>query len=217
MKKLIFGLDNEPLSAITHFIGLLLSIAGLVLLVVYASLQGTAAQVVGFSIFGASLVLLYIASTVYHFIPVSSKAKKIFQKIDHCMIYILIAGTYTPMCLVTLRGGWGWSLFGIIWILAIIGVILKAVSSMNKLTSTIFYVVMGWLAVVALIPLKSQLPFGGLVWLFIGGIFYTLGAILFSFEHKLKRRKWFSMHDLWHIFVMAGSFSHFWLMFKYVL
>lgn len=217
MKSLLFEKDNEPLSAITHFIGLLLSIAGLVLLVVYASIKGNASQVVGFSIFGTSMILLYLSSTIYHFIHKQTKAKKIFQKIDHSMIYVLIAGTYTPICIATLGGGWGWALFGVIWFLAILGIAWKAFFSMNKIISTVFYVLMGWLAVIAFIPLKSELSFAGLFWLFAGGIFYTLGAIIFSIEHKFNKRKWFSLHDLWHIFVMLGTFSHFWMMFRFIL
>lgn len=217
MKKILFETDNEPLSALTHFIGILLSIAGLVLLVVYASLQGSAAQIVGFSIFGASLILLYSASTIYHFIHKQSPAKRIFQKIDHSMIYVLIAGTYTPICIASLGGGWGWSLFGVIWFLAVLGIVWKSAFTMSKIVSTIFYVLMGWLAVIAFIPLKSQLSSAALFWLFLGGLLYTFGAVIFSIEHKFKKRKWFSLHDFWHIFVMAGSFAHFWLMFKYII
>ncbi|HVY01762.1 MAG TPA: hemolysin III family protein [Candidatus Nanoarchaeia archaeon] len=217
MKKILFQSDNEPLSALTHFIGILLSIAGLVLLVVYASIKGDAYMITGFSIFGASLILLYSASTIYHFISKETKAKRIFQKIDHSMIYVLIAGTYTPICIAALGGAWGWSLFGAIWFLAALGIVWKSAFKMNKIISTIFYVIMGWLAVIAFIPLKSQLSPGALFWLFLGGLLYTLGAVIFSIESKFKKRKWFSLHDLWHVFVMAGSFAHFWLMFKYII
>jgi hemolysin III len=217
MKRLLFETDNEPLSAITHFIGFLLSIAGLVLLVVYASLKNNTAQVIGFSIFGASMILLYAASTLYHLIPISNRTKKIFQKIDHSMIYVLIAGTYTPICIAALGGGWGWSLFGIIWGLTIFGIVWKAFFTMPKIISTIFYVVMGWLAVIAFVPIKSNISNGGIFWLVLGGVLYTFGSIIFSFEPKFKRRKWFSIHDLWHIFVMFGTFAHFWLMFRYIL
>lgn len=217
MKRILFETDNEPLSAITHFIGLLLSIAGLVLLVVYASLHGNAYQIVGFSIFGASMILLYAASMLYHFIPLSSNAKKIFQRIDHSMIYVLIAGTYTPICIAALGGGWGWSLFGVIWLLATVGVVWKAFFTMSKGVSTAFYVIMGWLAVIAFFPIKAQLSSAALFWLFAGGAFYTIGAIIFSLEPRFKRRKWFSIHDLWHVLVMMGTFCHFWLMFKYLI
>ena len=216
MKKLLFQLENEPGSALTHLMGLLLAIAGLVLLVVFAKLHGTVWHIVGFSIFGTSLILLYLASMLYHFFPITSRAKKVLQRVDHAMIYVLIAGTYTPICLVTLRGGWGWSLFGVIWGLAIAGIIWKLNGTMNPKVSTVFYVAMGWLALVAFFPLKQALSSAALGWLFGGGIFYTLGAVIFGFDDYFVHR-WFGIHELWHLFVMAGSFCHFWLMFQYVL
>jgi hemolysin III len=209
--------DNEPLSSFTHFIGALLSVAGLTLLVVFAALKGTVWHVVGFTLFGASLILLYAASTLYHILPVTSKAKAICQRIDHAMIYVLIAGTYTPICLITLRGAWGWTLFAIIWICAIIGIIVKAVGlPMKQWFSTLLYVVMGWLVIIAFYPLTKALSIGGIVWMMLGGLFYTAGAIIFSFD-KIRLWKHFGMHEIWHLFVMAGSFCHFWLMFRYVL
>lgn len=218
MKNFLTELDNEPLSAITHFIGMLLSIAGLVLLVVYAAKYETARYVVGFSIFGATLILLYLASSWYHFVPVSArKWKSVMQKIDHSMIYAFIAGTYTPICIITLRGGWGWSLFGIIWALAAIGIVWKSLGRYNDLISTALYVIMGWLVVIAFVPLKNNLSHGGLGWLFAGGIAYTLGAVVYALEDHYPKRKWFNLHDLWHIFVLVGSFCHFAFFFWHVL
>jgi hemolysin III len=211
------GWDNEPLSSLTHFIGALLSAAGLALLVVFAALKGTVWHVVGFTLFGASLILLYGASTLYHVLPFTSKAKAVMKRVDHAMIYVLIAGTYTPICLITLRGAWGWTLFGIIWAFATVGVFIKAFDfPIKRWVSTALYILMGWLALIAFYPLIQALSIGGIFWLVLGGVFYTAGAFIFSFD-EIKLWKHFSMHDVWHLFVMAGSFCHFWLMLRYVL
>jgi len=200
---------NEPVSAIIHIFGILLGIAGLVLMVVFASIKATVWHVVGFSIFGASMILLYIASVLYHFIP---KARNVFLKIDHSMIYVLIAGTYTPICFVALKGAWGWSMFGVIWGLAVLGIVLKSVflNKINDIYSTALYVLMGWLLVVAFLPLVNSIPIQGILWLVGGGISYTVGAIFYGLN-----RKWF--HEIFHIFVIIGSFCHFWLMLAYIL
>jgi len=210
--------ENEPLSSLTHLIGLFLAIAGLVLLVVFAVLYGSVWHVVGFSIFGSSLILVYFASTLFHFISRTNKAKKILQKIDHLMIYILIAGTYTPIALVVLKGWIGWTLFGVVWFLAIGGIILKLkLKSAKRWFFPLYYVMMGWIAVIVLIPLIRILPQEGIFWTTVGGVFYTLGAIFFSLDHIVLRTRWFGMHEMFHLLVIAGSFSHFWLMLKYVL
>jgi hemolysin III len=216
--KFLYAYDNEPMAALTHFAGFLLAVAGLIVLVTFAALRGTVWHVVGFAIFGASMVLLYTASTLYHFIPITSKAKKIMQRVDHAMIYVLIAGTYTPICIITLRGAWGWSLFGVIWGLAVVGIVWKSLGIVkDKWLSTLFYLLMGWLAVIALVPLSQTLPPAGLYWLFAGGILYTLGAVAFAFSHVKFHHKWFGMHEVWHLFVMAGNAAHFWMLFRYVL
>lgn len=210
--------QNEPYSALTHGIGALLSIAGLVLMIVYATIHGTVWHVVGFTLFGTSLILLYSASTLYHLFPITSRAKVVMKRIDHAMIYVLIAGTYTPLCFVTLRGAWGWSLFGVIWGLAIIGVLIKAFGIRIKdWFSTLIYVLMGWLIVIAFIPLLKSLPIHGIYWLVAGGLAYTFGAVIYSFDHVPFPHKHFGMHEVWHLFVMAGSFCHFVVMFWYVL
>jgi len=191
---------------------------GLVLLIVFASKYGNAWHIVAFSIFGSSLVLLYLASTLYHLVPADRKIKSVFRKIDHSMIYILIAGTYTPVSLIALRGGWGWSLFGVIWGLAIMGIVHKITTKkINGLMPVIFYILMGWLALIAFLPLVRALPMMGVLWLVIGGIFYTIGTIFFGLDSLLPKKRWFGMHEVFHLFVIAGSFSHFWLMLKYIL
>ncbi len=210
--------NNEPLSSLTHLIGFLLSIAGLVLLIVFSSLHRTNWHVVGFSIFGASLILLYLASTLYHFFSLDSKAKKIFKKIDHCFIYVLIAGTYTPICLTVLRGGLGWSLFGIIWGLAVFGVVLKSSNiKISEKLSTIIYLLMGWIILIALVPLLNSVNYKGVLFLLAGGIAYSFGTVFFALDKFVPRTRWFGMHEIFHIFVLAGSFLHFWFMLKYLV
>ncbi len=210
--------NNEPLSSLTHFIGFLLSIAGLVLLIVFASLHRTNWHIVGFSIFGASLILLYLSSTLYHFFPLDSKAKKIFKKIDHSFIYVLIAGTYTPICLTVLRGSLGWSIFGIIWGLAVFGVVLKSSNiKISEKLSTIIYLFMGWIILIALFPLLNSVTYKGFLFLLSGGIAYSLGTVFFALDKIAPRTRWFGMHEIFHIFVLIGSFLHFWFMLKYLV
>jgi len=215
--RFLYGMDNEPMSGLLHFIGLLLAIAGLILLLLFAAKNGTVWHIVGFSVFGTTLILLYVTSTLYHFFPITSKAKRVFKRIDHAMIYALIAGTYTPICLVTLHGVWGWTLFFVIWLVAAAGISIKSAGvRIPDWFSTVIYVVMGWLAVIAFVPLRAGLSITGFLWMYAGGVFYTVGAVIYSFDHVWKN-KWFGAHELWHVFVMAGSFCHFWLMLNYVL
>jgi len=207
--------NNEPLSAILHLIGVFLSIAALTLMIIAAAIHATAWHVVGFSIFGATLILLYTASTLYHFIPVR---RLLFLKIDHSMIYVLIAGTYTPICFI-LGGGVGFTLFGLIWVIAITGIILKMFSFniIKDWVSTLLYIVMGWLLVFAFKPLIDTFDFYAVLWLVMGGIFYPIGAIFYGLDKIVKRTRWFGMHEIFHIFVLMGSFCHFWLMFRFVV
>jgi len=203
--------EEEKLNVITHGIGLVLSVIALVLLVVYSSLEGDVWQITSFSIFGASLIVLYSASTLYHY----SKNPKLRNRLnifDHASIYVLIAGTYTPFALVVLHGTVGWIIFGVSWGLALTGIIFKLffTGRFDKL-STIAYVLMGWIIIFAIKPLVNNLPLNGLLWLAAGGIFYTIGAILYSMN-KLKYN-----HAIFHIFVLLGSFCHFMSIFFYVL
>lgn len=212
MKEVTFyDPKEEKLNVISHGIGLVLSVVALVLLVVYASLEGSAWHIVSFSIYGASLIVLYAASTFYH----NSKTPKLRYRLnifDHASIYVLIAGTYTPFTLVVLDGWVGWTIFGVSWGLALTGVILKLffIGKYDKI-STIAYVLMGWLIVFAIKPLIQNFPIEGLLWLLGGGISYTVGAILYSFK-KIKYN-----HFIFHIFVLLGSFCHFMAVFFYVL
>jgi hemolysin III len=202
---------EEKINILSHATGFILSIVAFVLLVMHASLHGDVWQIVSFSIFGASLIILYGASTLYHIAKKPVLRNKL-NIIDHASIYILIAGTYTPFTLVTLKGTIGWVIFGISWGLALTGIILKLFfTGKYDLISTIMYVFMGWVIVFAIKPLIDHLPFEGLLWLFAGGISYTIGAILYSIN-KIKFN-----HAIFHILVLIGSFCHFVSVFFYVL
>jgi hemolysin III len=202
---------EEKINIISHTIGLILSIVALILLVTHANLHGDLWHIVSFSIFGTSLVILYAASILYHSAK-KSELRHRLKIIDHASIYVLIAGTYTPFTLVTLNSTIGWVIFGISWGLALTGIILKLFfTGKYNLISTIMYVLMGWVIVFAIKPLINNLPLEGLLWLFAGGVSYTIGAILYSIK-KIKFN-----HAIFHVFVLFGSFCHFMSVFFYVL
>jgi len=204
------ALLEEVANSVTHGLGAALSIAGLVVLVMAAAQSGDVWRVVACSVYGASLVLLYLCSTLYHALT-HSRAKHVFRILDHASIYVLIAGSYTPFTLVTLRGPWGWSLFGVVWGLAAAGVVMKCfcVEKLPRL-STAVYILMGWCAVAALRPLLQLLPWDGFLWVLAGGIAYTAGVAFFA-----SRRAY--AHTIWHLFVLAGSACHYWAVYRYVL
>lgn len=207
---------KDPASSYTHLLGVVLSVAGLVTLVVAS--HGDPWRVAAFSIYGASLVLLYSASTVYHWLHLPARGEDVLKRLDHVAIFVLIAGTYTPVCLVTLRGGWGWSVFGVVWALALAGTVLKlAAPHLPRWTSTGLYVGMGWIAVVAVVPLVRSLPAAGLMWLAAGGVLYTLGAVVYAVERPNPVAGVFEAHDVFHVFVLAASVAHFVFMTRYVL
>lgn len=200
---------EEISNSISHGVGLLGAIAALPILVVTAILYKDVQAVASASIFGSALVLMYLSSTMYHALPVG-KAKRVFQTLDHVAIYLLIAGTYTPFSLVVLRGAWGWTLFGIIWGLAITGIVLRTTGVLKQGNwSTVIYVLMGWVALIAVKPLVIHLSFWGLVWLVIGGACYSFGVYYYSHDHK----KFY--HFIWHLFVLAGSICHFFAVLYY--
>jgi hemolysin III len=207
---------KEPFNSYSHMLGVLLSIAGLVALVIQS--RGQSLRVVGFSIYGASLILLYSASTIYHWLELSPRGNDFLRRFDHTAIFLLIAGSYTPVCLVTLRGGWGWSLFALVWSLAFAGAVLKLFFQHlpSWLTATI-YVGMGWLAITAIGPLAHALPARGLVWLFAGGLAYSIGAVIYALERPDPFPQVFGHHEIFHIFVLAGSALHFVFISQYVL
>jgi hemolysin III len=206
-----YSAKEEQVNVITHGLGLILSIPALVLLIVYASLYGTVWHIVSFSIYGSTLVILYLASTLYHAAK-KPETKEKLNIFDHSAIYLLIAGTYTPFLLITLRGTWGWSLFGVVWGLAIIGVVMKFFFiSKYKVVSALAYILMGWVIVIAAKPLINGLDVAGLWWLLAGGISYTVGAILYT----LKKIPYH--HAIFHVFVLGGSFAHWVTVFFYLL
>jgi len=209
---------REPVSGLTHLVGAIVSAIGMVVLVISAVNKGTASYIVSVSIFGLSLVLLYTASSLYHLLTISEKGIKILRKIDHMMIYILIAGTYTPVCLIGLKGRLGLGLLIGIWTLAVIGIVLKVVwFNAPRWIYTSFYVIMGWLAVIAIVPLIRTIPLTGFVLLAAGGIFYTIGAIIYGLRWPLRNSKYFGFHEIFHIFVMLGSLSHYILVLGYLV
>jgi hemolysin III len=207
---------REPFSGLSHLGGAALGIVALVVLLILG--RGKPWHVSGFAIYGATLVLLYTASALYHLLPVGEVHLERLRIFDHVAIYWLIAGTYTPICLVPLRGGWGWSLFGIVWGLALFGSGVEIFwRSAPRWLGLVLYLLMGWLAVVALDPLTHTLPRAALGWLVAGGMVYSLGAVVYAIE---RPRLWpgiFGSHDLWHLFVLGGSACHFVLMLLFVV
>jgi len=202
---------EEVANAITHGIGAMLSLAGLVLLIVFSSLKGTAWHIVSFTIYGVSMLLLYVCSTLVHSFK-EGKVKDLFEFFDHSSIYLFIAGTYTPLMLVAIRGPLGWSLFGVVWGIALLGVLFKAFFVKRFLfMSTIFYLIMGWLIVAAWGPLTAAVPQPGIVLLVVGGILYSLGTIFYVW------RIFPYHHAIWHLFVLAGSITHFLAILLYLL
>ncbi|MCW8854948.1 MAG: hemolysin III family protein [Gammaproteobacteria bacterium] len=202
--------DGEKLNSITHLIGAVAALAGCVVLVVFASMQGDPWKIVSFSVYGTTLFLLYLFSTLYH--GLEGNAKKVFRRLDHLAIYLLIAGTYTPFTLVTLNGNWGWSIFGTVWGLALTGMIIEFIPQKKRIVPVIIYLLMGWICLVALKPLLAALPMTGFWWLLTGGLFYTVGIVFYVFDKKVNH-----FHGVWHLFVLAGSACHYFTVLLYVL
>ena len=203
---------EEIANSITHGIGFLLSVAGLSVGVVFAALHGHAKIVTSVAIYGATMCILYLSSTLYHAIPPSNRAKRVLHVFDHCSIYLLIAGTYTPILLGPLDAAWGWSLFGVVWGLALAGILFKVFfTGRFKAFSTLTYLAMGWLVVVALRPVFRGLGPNGMLWLAIGGLCYSAGC-LFYVNRRLK-----FAHAIWHLFVLAGTVVHFFAILFYVI
>jgi len=195
---------EEIANSISHGIGVVAALVAAPFLIIHAMQHGDTGFIVGVSLFSATMVLLYLASTLYHALP-QGKAKRVFKIIEHSAIFLLIAGTYAPFTLGVLRGPWGWTLFGIVWSLAAIGVTLKAVDKMhNPIISTSLYLLMGWLILIAIYPLYTRIPISGLLWLVAGGVAYTIGVFFFANDSRLRYG-----HFIWHIFVMVGTTCHY--------
>ncbi|MDQ3996288.1 MAG: hemolysin III family protein [Gemmatimonadota bacterium] len=205
------SVGEEIANSVTHGVGLVLSVAALAFLVMATAATGDPWRVTAASVYGTTLVLLYATSTLYHALP-GRRVKAVFQRLDHAAIYLLIAGTYTPFVLVPLRGGWGWSLLGVVWGLGVLGVVFKSVFGIRLAAlSTVLYLGMGWLVVIAAAPLATRLPSAGLQWLVAGGVLYTLGVLFFAWD-RIRY-----LHAVWHLFVLAGSAAHFCAVSQYAL
>jgi hemolysin III len=201
---------EEIANSVSHGIGLVAALVATPFLVLQAVRRGDTGFIVGASVFAATMVLLYLASTLYHALPIG-KAKRVFRVIEHSAIFLLIAGTYTPFTLGVLRGAWGWTLLGLVWGLAVAGVALKAFNKMSHpIISTSLYLLMGWLILIAVNPLYARVPASGLLWLVAGGVAYTAGVAFFAADSRLRYS-----HFIWHLFVMAGTACHYFAVFWY--
>lgn len=201
---------GEKFNSISALVGAALALAGAAFLVVLAARQGDPWKSVSFSVYGTALLLLFLFSTLYH--SLRGKAKTIFRKLDHHAIYFLIAGTYTPFALVTLRGPWGWTIFGVIWGLAILGIVLDSLPHKGRrVVPVVIYLVMGWLGLIALRPLTEALPLAAIALLVAGGLFFTVGVVFYALTHKLRHA-----HGVWHVFVLSGTFTHYLAVLLYV-
>jgi hemolysin III len=202
---------EELLNSLTHGVGLALSVAGAVVLLVLAALRGGPLHITTCAVYGGTLITLYSASTLYHSFR-APRVRKVFQVIDHCSIYLLIAGTYTPFTLVKLQGAWGWSLFAAVWAIAVLGIVFKAFFT-GRMTalSTAAYIAMGWMAVLAIKPMLALIPTGGILWIAAGGVAYTLGVVFFACNRIPYN------HAIWHLFVIAGSVCHYVAVMRYVV
>ena len=202
---------GERFNSVTHLVGSVLSVAGVATLVTMAAMERDPYKIVSFAVYGAMLLVLYTISTLYHWVR-SPRAKAVLQKCDHSAIYLLIAGSYTPFTLVTLRGPWGWSLFGVSWGLAALGIVQElTLGRRTRSVSMVIYVMMGWLALVAIRPLVSALPPAGTAWLLAGGLIYSAGIYFFINDERIRHG-----HGIWHLFVLGGSLCQFVSIARYV-
>ncbi|MBT9152994.1 MAG: hypothetical protein DDT35_01221 [Firmicutes bacterium] len=208
---------RDWVSGITHVVGAALAVIGLVALMRVALAAGTVWHVISFTVFGVSLILLYTASSLYHLFPADDKLRLWLRRVDHMMVFVLIAGTYTPFCLIALRGTWGWTLLIAVWSLSFIGIVMKVIWLLApRWLYTGFYLLLGWLVVIAIGPLWRSVPLAALVWLGVGGLFYTVGAVFYGTKWPKLVPHVFGFHELWHLFVMAGSSAHFWAVYRYL-
>jgi hemolysin III len=208
---------RDPVSSLSHLAGAVLAIPCTVLLIVAATRHASARSIVAFAVFGASLFSLYMSSAVYHMPRFSEKAIRVLRRIDHMMIFVLIAGTYTPVCLLALQGAWGWTLFGLVWGLAVTGIVFKVVwIEAPDWLSAVIYMFMGWLALIAFYPLMQALSSTAIALLVGGGLAYTVGAVIFATEWPPLPWRYFGSHEVFHIFVLIGSSLHVAFMFQLV-
>lgn len=209
---------REPINALTHFAGVILSVAALVAMIIKAVAVDSASSIAAVCIFGISLILLYSASTLYHWVIARDSVIAFFRRLDHSMIFVLIAGSYTPFCLISLNNQTGWILFMVVSLTALLGIAFKMIwFNCPRWLSTALYIVMGWMAVFVFAPLASSLETGGLVLLVAGGVFYTIGGVIYALKPSWMQIKQMGFHEIFHIFILLGSLSHFLSVFLYVL
>lgn len=210
---------REPINGLTHLAGAFLAAIGLVLMVIKGiSAQVSTISLVSLIIFGVSMILLYSASATYHMVIGSDQLIAWLRRLDHSMIYILIAGTYTPFCIISLNGTLGWTILGIIWLIAISGILFKLIWFHSpRWLSTALYILMGWLIIFAIVPLSANLATNGLILLIAGGIIYTLGGIIYATKPKWLESKYLGFHEVFHLFILTGSFTHFLAVYSYLI
>lgn len=208
---------RDPISGLTHFIGVILAVIGFVLLMFKATTPVKPWHLASFIVFSTGMVLLYLFSTLYHWLPLSEKGIQRLRRVDHIMIFLMIAATYTPICLIPLRSSIGWELFAGVWGIAAAGLLLKIVwLQAPRWLSVMIYVLMGWLVILGIVPLVESLQPNALAWLTSGGLFYTFGAVIYALKRPNPCPRLFGFHEIFHLFVMLGTFSHYIVMYHYI-
>ena len=210
---------KDPGSAITHFIGMVMAIPAAIPLLIKAARQSDPLYIVAMGVYALSLILLYTASTAYHTFDRSERINTILKKIDHMMIFVLIAGTYTPVCLIVLGDQTGWALLALVWVIAVLGIFINAFwITCPKWFSSMIYIAMGWICILAISKIIAALPSGGFAWLLAGGIIYTVGGIIYALKLPIfnSRHRYFGSHEIFHLFVMGGSLCHYMMMYQFV-
>lgn len=208
---------KEPVSGLSHLLGLFLSVAGMIVLIYFSFIKGNPLHIISFTIYGISLILLYSASAIYHLLPLGEDGRHSLLKFDQTMIFVLIAGTYTPVCLIALRGDLGMNLLTSIWLIALLGIILRVFwDSLPSWLPVVLYLIMGHFFFLAYTPIVKAMPEGAFRWLISGGFFYTSGTVVYALKRPVIIPKVLESHELWHFFVLLGSFCHFWMMYKYI-
>lgn len=208
---------REPISGLTHFIGFILAVIGTVFLILKASSPVKILHMVSFSIFGAGMIMIYLASTLYHWLPLKEKGVAFMRRVDHMMIFFIIAATYTPVCLIPLKGSWGNAILVCVWTFALMGILIKIFwMEAPRWLSTSLYLLMGWICIVAVWPLIVTLQTGALLWLLFGGLFYSIGAVIYGIKKPNPFPGIFGFHELFHVLTMMGTASHFLVMYRYI-
>lgn len=210
--------ERSVTSGIMHYGGVLLSIIGLVMLLVKCARESAPPlHYAAFSVYGLTLILLYGASGTYHTFHISDRVHRILKKVDHCMVYVLVAGSYTPICLITLQGWVGWTLFGVVWALALGGILLKIIwIDAPRWLSSLTYILMGWVVVGAIVPMWQNMALAGIIWLVLGGVIYTVGGVFYALKIPRFHGRYFGEHEFFHILVLLGSICHYVVMYGYV-